>query len=129
MFAVHAQQMMKKETWIKATGRWQEDLIKEYEARIKRGRIKVSPTDIVVDYDVFVRDGSVPGSNFSELWVQMFNILVQSDLAREFDIVRIFKHIARNLGAKNVGDFVRVAPDEKVLKEEEKGNLVRLGEA
>jgi len=130
MFAVHAQQMMEKATFVKATGRWQQDLIAEYGDGIKRNRIKVSPLDIVVDYDVMVRDGSVPGGNFSELWLQMFKILTAvPELNQKFDIVRIFKHIARNLGAKNVNDFVRVVPDETAMREVEKGNLRPIGAA
>jgi len=54
------------------------------------------------------------------------------ELDAKFDIVKIFRHIARNSGAKNISDFERkqppaqakVAQDEDVMREVEAGNLV-----
>lgn len=129
MFASHAQQLISEDSYVKCTGRWQEELIKEYGANMKEKRMKVTPFDILVDYDVMVRDGSVPGNNFSESWITMFKILAEHPaLDAQFDIVRIFKHIARNLGAKNVSDFekAKVVPDEVALRGAEAGNLVAL---
>jgi hypothetical protein len=127
MFASHTQQMMSEETYVKSVGRWEEDLLKEYgfdKKNIKNGRIKVTPWDLSVDYDVMARDGSVPGSNFSEMWVQMFSTIAQyPELQQQFDIARIFMHIGRNLGAKNVQEFIRVVPDEEALREQERGNI------
>jgi len=96
---------------------------------VKRNRVKVSPFDILVDYDMKVRDGSVPGNNFSEVWMRMFDILAtHPELDAKFDIVRIFRHIARNAGAKNVTEFERpaakIVPDEKALRGAEAGNLI-----
>jgi hypothetical protein len=59
------------------------------------------------------------------------------ELMKELDTVRIFFHIARGLGAKNVEDFRRntgriqpvVRSDEAVSREVEKGNLVPIGAA
>lgn len=133
-FAMNTQQLMDEETYVKATGRWQQALMAEYGVE-PNGRIKVSPMDLLVNYDVFVRDGSVPGSNFSEGWLQLFNILASSDqLVQEFDMVRIFMHIARMMGAKNVEDFKRnvgriqptTMPDEQAMRQVERGNLVPL---
>jgi len=129
MFASHAQQLSSMDNFVKCTGRWQEELIKEYGGNVRRGRIPVSPFDILIDYDVFVRDGSVPGNNFSDGWLQMFAILAEHpELNQKFDIVRIFRHIARNLGAKNISEFERmqakVVPDEEALRGAEAGNLV-----
>jgi precorrin-6x reductase len=52
-----------------------------------------------------------------------------------FDMVKIFKHIARTMGAKNVEEFVKVTnntqarmmPDEQVAREVERGNLQPVG--
>jgi len=106
-------------------------LIKEYGVNVKDGRMTVSPFDILVDYDVLVRDGSVPGSNFSDAWMTMFKILAEHPaLDQQFDIVRIFRHIARNLGAKNISDFEKVQasvmPDEEAMRGVEAGNLVAM---
>lgn len=123
-FASHAQQLMEEDTFVKVSGDWQELLISEFGH--ERGRAKVSPKDIDINYNVLVRDGSVPGGNFSESWIQLFNILGQNpELAQRFDVVRIFTHIARNLGAKNVNDFVRrgggISPTMATTEEIEAG--------
>ena len=102
MFASHTQQLMTKDVWIKATGTWQDVLRAEYGADSKL----VSPYDIAVDYDIQVKDGSVQGGEYSEGWVEMFRILAQQpQLYQSFDMVRVFKHIARIMGAKDVNDF------------------------
>lgn len=131
MFAVHTQQYMTKDTYVKITGRNQEKLSKIF----GKERAPVSPYDLAVNYDTIVRDGSIPGGNFSEVWVQLFDIISKSEpLTREFDTFRLFSYIATELGAKNIEDFKRNAnniqattmPDEDVVREAEKGNLVPL---
>jgi len=124
MFASHTQQLMSESQKISITGRWQERLIAEFG---NKGNTLVSPDEILVDYDIIVRDGSVPGGNFSQIWMQMFQALSSNqELAQQFDMGRIFKHIARNAGAKNVDEFVRirVAPDEEVARQSEAGNVI-----
>ena len=128
-FASHTQQLMKEETYVSITGEWYERLIQEYGPTIKNDRLRVSPNDILIDYDLRVRDGSVPGSNFSKVWIDMFNTIAQNpELQQSFDIVKIFNHIARNSGAKNVSEFRRVnagvMPDQQVAKEAQAGNIV-----
>jgi hypothetical protein len=123
-FGHHVQQLMEEETYVKTVGAWPETLAKEYG---DTSRIKVSPYDLLIDYDLFVRDGSIPGGNFSGVWMEMFKSMAEHpELQQTFDTVRIFKHIARNSGAKDVERFIRVkaAPDEEVLNEVDKGNLI-----
>jgi len=116
--------MMSQEVYVKIAGRWEEDLRREFGRKARSGMLKVSPFDLLIDFDVMVRDGSIPGGNFSEAWLQLFDTLTKvPELSQKFNIVRIFKHIARSLGAKNVEEFVRIAPDEEVVREEEKGNV------
>lgn len=141
-FAKHNQMLMSQETYVKASGDWQEVLLKEFGHEgsniLDRGRIKVSPFDLNINYDIIVRDGSVPGGNFSDVWVQLFQTLASSpELAQKLDVVRIFTHIARNLGAKNVNDFVRrggnIQPqtmdNEQVMEQAQRGNLIPFREA
>lgn len=125
MFASHTQQMMSQESYVRASGEWRDFLVSEYGGDM----IKVSPYDLLIEYDVKIRDGTVPNSNFSEIWLRMFDIIAQQpELRNEFDIVKIFKHIARNAGEKNVDDFTRVKvqaqPDEQVIEEAQRGNLI-----
>ena len=132
MFAHHTQQLMTEEVYVNATGRWPMDIMNELQA--EKGRVKVTPWDVLVDYDLLIRDGSVPGGNFGDIWVQLFQVIAsQPALLQRFDIVRIFKHIARNHGAKNVEEFElkqlpgvqgQVMGDEGVEREAEKGNLI-----
>jgi len=136
-FAEHTQQIMDKDTYIKVVGGWQEVLMQEYKDSIDRGRMAVTPDDLNINYDVLVRDGSIPGGNYSEVWTRMFETLAtQPELAQKFDIVKIFKHIARNAGAKNVNEFIRrggdiaseTMPNEDVSKEVDKGNLIPINQ-
>jgi hypothetical protein len=109
MFASHTQQLMTKDVWIKATGTWQDVLRKEYGTDMKL----VNPYDIAVDYDIVVKDGSTQGGEYSESWVEIFRILSQQpQLYQAFDMVRIFKHIARIMGAKDVNEFTMQTGDQ-----------------
>jgi len=92
---------------------------------------------MAVNYDLIVRDGSIPGGNFSEAWLQLFKtISTDEGLRQEFDVTRIFMYIAQQLGAKNVEDFKRNVnrvqtqqmPDEQVLRERERGNIIPAGQ-
>lgn len=130
-FAVHTQQYMKKETYVSIVGKYEQQLFK----RFNRKKVKVSPLDLAISTDLIVRDGSIPGGNFSEAWIQMFNIIGNSEqLTQEFDMFRIFTYIASELGAKNVEDFRRVVdqtqvttiPDEEAARQAQAGNLVPL---
>lgn len=124
-FASHAQQLMNEEIFISVYGPYQEQLMKEFGRAAKNGVIKVSPYDLLLDYDVVIRDGTIPGGNFSRAWMELFGLIIKDPTLRNtFDIVRIFKHIARNSGAKNVEEFVTVQSNEQVQKQVQAGNLV-----
>ncbi len=104
MFAVHTQQLMSKDTYIKASGTWAQVLAKEYG---EQSRIKVTPFDLIVDYDVVVKDGSTSVGGDTEGWIEIFRIMSQQpQMYTNFDMVRIFKHIARIMGAKDINEFV-----------------------
>ena len=130
-FAYHTQELMSNETYVRATGRWQDVLLKEYGSDF----VKVSPEDLDVDFDVVPREGNVPGQQSAQAWIQLLQVLLSNEeVYRTFDIVRIVKHIARELGAKDVEAFVRktpiephLMPDEQVVREAEKGNLRPVG--
>lgn len=132
MFAVHTQQYMSQETYVKTVGRYAEQLMSTF----GKERIRVTPYDLAVNYDLVVRDGSIPGGNFSEVWIELFKVIgTTPELHQQFDITRIFTFVAQQLGAKNVEDFkrsasrtqIQTAPDEQVLREAEKGNLIPIG--
>jgi len=133
MFAVHAQQYMSQETYVKVVGRYADQLGSIFG---NSQRVKVNPYDMAINYDLIVRDGSIPGGNFSQAWLELFKVIgTTPELQTQFDISRIFMYIAGQLGAKNVEDFKRnvnrvqptVMPDEQVMREAEKGNLIPTG--
>ncbi len=135
MFAVHTQQFMSQEVYVKAIGRNAESLINTFG---QKDRIPVSIYDLAINYDTIVRDGSIPGGNFSDAWLQLFQTIGTSpELNQQFDVTRIFMYIAQQLGAKNVEDFKRnvnrinptVMPDEQVEREVQAGNMIPTDEA
>jgi len=132
MFAVHTQQYMSQETYVRIVGRHEESLSKIFGKKSAR----VSIYDLAINYDLIVRDGSVPGGNFSQSWIELFKIIgTTPELMQQFDVTRIFMYIANQLGAKNVEDFKRnidqtqtqVMPDEQVAQQAQAGNLVPVG--
>lgn len=133
MFAVHAQQYMERDLYVKIIGRHRDQVHSIFGGQSMK---QVTPYDLAVNYDVYVRDGSIPGGNFSEIWVELFKIIgTTPELVAQFDTTRIFMFIATQLGAKNVEDFKRnvdriqpkVLPDETVAREVEAGNLIPTG--
>ena len=134
MFASNVQQFMTEETFIKATGELAERLADEFGVEAERGRIPISPEELVINYDVMAHDGVVPGKENVQVWTELFQVMSSNpDLAQHFDMQRIFSHIARQMGAPNVDGFIRrrrggqqveVRPDEEVLNEVDRGNLV-----
>jgi len=106
MFAEHTQQFMTDEVYARTVGDWPEVIAQEYGIQ-GEDPILVSPTDISVAYDVIAKDGSVPSGEQAGTWVQLFQILTtHPSIARKFDIVRIFMHIARLTGTRNFHEFM-----------------------
>ncbi len=132
-FAVHTQQYMTQDAYVSTVGRYAEQLAKTFG---NQKRAKVSPSSLAINYDLIVRDGSIPGGNFSGSWVELFKIIgTTPELMQQFDVTRIFTYIAQQLGAKNVEDFKRnigriqtqTMPDEQVMDQVQRGNLVPTG--
>ncbi len=130
-FASHTQQFMTQDTFVKVSGDWLRRLQEEFGSKAPV-RFPVTPRDLSIEYDVVVADGNLPGANYSQVFERMFETMAQHpELAQKFDITKIFTHIARNNGAKNVDEFIRheVRPNEEVMREREKGNVVPFDQA
>lgn len=132
MFAAHTQQFMSKDTFVRLAGPRAEQLTKFFGSKTA----KVSINDLAIDYDVIVRDGSIPGNDFTSAWIEMFKVITQSpELMQTFDVFKIFSFIAQEMGARNIEDFRKnvqniqttTMPDEQVLREQEKGNIIPVG--
>ena len=128
-FAAHTQQLMTQDVYVKQAGIWPEVLAQEY---ANATRIKTSPFDLIIDYDLIIKDGSIVHGGETDLWTNMFQVLVsQPALWGQLDIVKIFTHIARKLGAKDVYEFVKQMPvqattasPEQIDKGVQSGRLV-----
>lgn len=136
LWAYHTQQFMTQEVYVKTTGELEQKLREVYgipERALRGQRVRVSPLDLLVDYDLSVHDSVIPGQESPQLWTQLLQILTASpEVAQQFDLVRIVRHIARNLGAKSVDSFIRTGPikvvrDEEALELEARGEVVPLG--
>ena len=89
MFAVHTQQYLSEDTFVRITGRYRDQLAKQFGKT--QGSIPVSPYDLAVGYDFIPRDGSIPGGNFSDAWLQLFQVIGITTNIRWFGICIIFR--------------------------------------
>jgi hypothetical protein len=133
LFAAHTQQYMSQDTYVKVVGKYEQQLNSVFG---KKERVRVTPYDLAISYDLIVRDGSIPGGNFSQSWIELFKVIgTTPELMQQFDITRIFMYIANQFGAKNVEDFkrtvdqtnVNVLPDNVVESQAKAGNFVPVG--
>jgi hypothetical protein len=129
-FASNTQQFLDSDTYISIIGRYQQELEEEF--GVSYG-MKVSPNDVLVNYDIVISDGTVDRGDYVETWQQIFNTVAANPaVGAGFDVVRIFKHLARMTGAKNLNEFVKkgggatitTMQNEEVEAEVQKGNMV-----
>lgn len=139
-FCMNTQQLMEKDMWVRTVGDWEQMLASEYGlsqmATQDMGRMKVTPDDLMVDIDINIKDGSVMSSDSPQTWTNLFQTIVsQPMLFQSLDVVRIFKHIARISGAKDINEFVlkagaipNVIPQDQgqIEGQAQQGNLVAL---
>lgn len=132
MFASHTQQFLSQDRYVQLLGDSERVLREEYNMQnLGTGPINTTPDALNVDYDLSVSDGSIAGSEDAGTWVQLFQLAASSpnpQLAQGLDFLKVFQHIARQLGAKNIGQFVRTQPqvmqDDALQGEVEAGNLI-----
>lgn len=130
LLAFQTQQLMEQEMWVRVIGEGAQQNAKNLSREVQGGKATVKPEELVIPFDVNASNPSVPGSEDLETWTQLYQTVANNpQLAQEFDMVRMFKHIAQQMGARNVDDFIRrsnppkVMRDEEVEKEAQKGNL------
>jgi hypothetical protein len=105
IMACNTQDYMSQASWVKIAGRYEEELRAEYG---QSGFARVNPADIDCRFDVRPLDATNQGSDFLDSWVQLYQMIIQNPiLLEQLDIFRIFKHIARLGGAKNVSSFIK----------------------
>jgi len=129
MIASQTQQFMSDDMYVRLVG----EKAAELSSLFGKSSGKISPLDILVEYDVVVGDGSLPSSGDPNAWLSAMQLVASNPtLMQTFDIVRIFKQWAKFAGAKNIGEFVmkkmpgqlNVQPDEEVEKQVQAGNII-----
>ena len=135
MFAMHTQQLMQEDVWVSTVGEWQETLLSHYGPQINSERMRVTPQDLNIDFDVVVNSDN-QGQN-PQFWLQMFDTIARTpDLYALLDVGRIFRHVATQMGAQNVDSFLRapmpmqpiVAPTQDVMAQAQAGNMLPISE-
>ena len=133
MFAHNVQQFMDEDMYIKVTGEFGERLKKDFGADVRNGHVLVDPLDLIVNYDLKPYTATIPGTQDVQTWLQLFQTLAQQPIiAQDFEMTQIFKHMAHQMGAKNIDDFVKapqqqppqVQEDGQVEQQVQQGNLV-----
>lgn len=128
LLAFQTQQLMEQQSWVKVVGESGREHMKTLSDRAEGGKVPVQPEEIVIPFDVNASNPSVPGSEDLETWTQLYQTVANNpQLAQEFDMVRMFKHIARQMGAKNVDDFIQRSQSPQVMRDEEVEEEVRKG--
>lgn len=136
MFASHTQQFAEEEIYVKVIGEWAERLQNEFGVETQHNRLYVDPMDLMVDIDLVESDGTIPGSENAQTWIQVMQLAAQSpEIMQTLNLPKLFTHIARHMGAKNPEDFIiraqqaapQVMEDEEVMRQAEAGNLVPVG--
>ena len=109
------------------TGDWATIHMKE--AGVTEAQYDHSTLDI--HFDVSVNDANRLLSKGSvDAWNTLYgNLLGNPEMAQNFDMAKIFMHLARSMGANNVHEFVRdqqvqVLPTEQVQAQRDAGNIV-----
>lgn len=133
MFAMHTQQMMQEDVWVNTVGAWQDQLLAHYGPQIQNDRMRVTPQDLNIDFDIAVNpEGQGQATQF---WIQMFDTIAKTpELYQLIDVGRVFRYVASQLGAKNVDNFLRApiqpvgAPTTDVMAQAQAGNMVPIEE-
>lgn len=138
MLAMQTQQLISQQSYVDITGEWESRIRNEYGVPESRTRLLVSPNHLRIPFDVVEYYASVPGMEDTEAWTRLFDTLMKNpEMARvlNVDLPRVFLHVARQLGARNVEEFIKrkpvnaqVMPTEDVMQQREAGNLVPVGQ-
>lgn len=125
LIAAQTQQLADLKVVTRLLGRHEENLRKQYQ---NEDYLTINPLSLAVDFDIIPPDGTIPGNEDSQAWIMIFQTLMsQPELAQisGMDIGRVFKHVAKQLGARNVEEFMS---DEDIKSQAQAGNIVPVQE-
>lgn len=129
MLASHTQQFMSQDAYVKLSGDWPKILAAEYGLEVLEDRVKVAPADLDIRYDIAPIETKIPAAQDGEMMFNLYTTALQNPLlAQRFDLVRMYKSIARRFGERNIDTFeIKVAPDQELLNQAASGEMVPLG--
>jgi len=120
---------LEEDQFVKITGESAQLLMETY--NVQSDFLRVKPSALDVRYDVIPQDGTIPSGEHAQTWERlMANAAAHPETFEGLDFVKIWKHIARLLGAKNPEAFVKrdvttsARPQEDIDKGVQAGNLV-----
>jgi hypothetical protein len=135
IYAYQTQQLMTKGTYAKINSTMEQQLQEEYgitaqQIGARNGRMPVAPEDLQIAFDIISHDGTVPGGENVDAEIQAFQIAASNPLiGPKMDMVRLYLHIMREAGAKNIDQFrlsARVGGQEEIQQQAQAGNFAPL---
>jgi hypothetical protein len=131
IFAYQTQQLMTKRVYAKVSATTEQMLREEYGyTNVQNGKIAIDPEELQIEFDVIPRDGTIPGGENVEAMLQAYQIAAaQPMIAQGLDMTRLFLHIMRESGARNINEFkikAKVVDQEEIAKQAQAGNYMPL---
>ena len=119
MIAANTQAYMDKGLYIAFTGKLEEELRKVFKNKVGT---MVSPSDLLVDFDVISYDATKTSPDMLENMLELFDIILRNpQLIQVFtpdEIKRMISYLARLIGVNNINDFLSL-PDVAQVEEEQ----------
>ena len=133
MMASNCQQYMSIPLYARIGGRWEQTLREDY--RVQGNEVLIDPSSIDVNYDVVPKNGAAPGGENVQAYLSFIQMLLQNpSTAMRVDLEKFAKHMARESGATDLGEFIRpetetsallsILPDGQIPEQVAAGNLV-----
>lgn len=123
MFVQNTQQYYDAEKKFKVVGDLMQDAGEKF--------VEVDAESIQGFYDFVPVDGTLPVDRFAQanLWREMFaQMRNMPEVAAKYDLGKLFGWVAQLAGLKNIKQFeIKMAPDEQLQDQAQKGNIVPLG--
>lgn len=110
MLAHHQQQFMEDDTFVRLVG----DNVKDLIAAFGNEYVKVTPADIMIDFDLLPADAVTPGGEYLPELIQLFQLSHSHPVTDQaFNPVKQMMDIYSRAGVKGAYQFL-VLPDEQV---------------
>ncbi len=125
IIASNTQQHMSEEVYANTVGEWEQTLKEQYGVG---DRIKVSPFDILIDYDVVSKKATPKGGQRIDVLAQVFQAIAGSEtLQREYDMVRMAGALFTEMGFKDISAFKRTPQERQIISDEQAAQGAKLG--